>query len=444
MKFTKQHQKDWDSFKKNYQKVKKRLRLTDPKWTFALDKKTKIPKVKLCYTIPYEKNKLGTNIIRWKNKQEYIKNRDINDYDILVMKNELIKYHEQITNDQDRLLSGMTDDDDGIDFWVKEYIQRNTTEMKTLSANTMIGDEFSLMDFIDYLEANQKSKSIYDIDKVMIYDYLQYRLKYGSVKGGNRPWTPSSINSSYRRIRAWYNWMVRKPNTDLKFGLLNGMGIELPKIKLDTTTFTKKEITAIYRFIETMKDLDWGWFIPILRTLIITGARIDEVVNMKMDDVDMDTWKWTFAGKGLKTRNMPIQDEILQGELKSMMLDDDGLLINKKYVFHKSFYRKSPSGLRGYKEGQYSHYLDYDTPYSLSGVRKKFKKMVRHLKLNDKLSAHSCRRFYITQMLINTGGNVPLVALLVGHETWDVVRLYSKNVIDENIPLNINLKNVIM
>ena len=99
--------------------------------------------------------------------------------------------------------------------------------------------------------------------------------------------------------------------------------------------------------------------------------------------------------------------------------------------------------MRGYKEGQYSHYLDYDSPYSLSGVRKKFKKMVRHLKLNDKLSAHSCRRFYITQMLKETGGDIPLVAQLVGHSSWDMVKRYSKIVIDENTQTNLNLNKLV-
>ena len=70
--------------------------------------------------------------------------------------------------------------------------------------------------------------------------------------------------------------------------------------------------------------------------------------------------------------------------------------------------------------------------------------MVRHLKLNDKLSAHACRRFYITKMLMVTGGNVPLVAQLVGHSTWDVVRLYCKDVIDEDTLTNLNLKNVML
>ena len=445
MKYTKQHQKDWDSFKKKYKREKKRLRLTDPKWTFALDKNTIIPKVKLCYTIPYERNRLSGNVIRYKNKQEYIKNRDINDYDILVRREELTKYHELIINEQDRLLKGLTDDEDGVDYWVRQYIKRNTTEMKTLSVRTMDADEFSLMDFIEYLDSNKKSKSIYSIDKDLVYDYLTYRFKFGSSKGGNQPWAPSSINGSYRRIRAWYNWLSTKPNTELQFGLLNGMGKQLPKIELDTTTFTKREITAVYKFMNSMKgDLEWSWFVPILRTLLITGARKEEVVMMKMDDVDMDTWEWRFVGKGNKTRTMPIQDEMLQDELKNMMLDDNGFLVNKDYVFHQNFYRKSPSGFRGYKKGQHAHYLDYDKPYSVSGVSRKFKKMVRHLKLNDNLSPHACRRFYITEMLKNTGGNVPLVAQLVGHSTWDVVRLYCKNVIVEETATNINLKNVIM
>ena len=71
MKFTKHHQKDWDIFKKKYKRLKKRFNLTHPKWTYALDKKTIIPKVKLCYTIPYEINKLGDNVIRYKNVKYY-------------------------------------------------------------------------------------------------------------------------------------------------------------------------------------------------------------------------------------------------------------------------------------------------------------------------------------------------------------------------------------
>ena len=69
----------------------------------------------------------------------------------------------------------------------------------------------------------------------------------------------------------------------------------------------------------------------------------------------------------------------------------------------------------------------------------KTKDMIRTLKLNEKLSTHSTRRYFITEMLKKTGGNIPLVAQLAGHSTWDVVRLYTKDVVDESADVNVGL-----
>jgi integrase len=78
-------------------------------------------------------------------------------------------------------------------------------------------------------------------------------------------------------------------------------------------------------------------------------------------------------------------------------------------------------------------------PINTSGVQHKSKDMFRELRLSDKLTTHSTRRFFITEMLKKTNGNIPLVAQLVGHNTWDVVRLYTKDVVDENMDLNVGL-----
>ena len=63
------------------------------------------------------------------------------------------------------------------------------------------------------------------------------------------------------------------------------------------------------------------------------------------------------------------------------------------------------------------------------------------LKLDEKLTPHSCRRYFITEMLKKTNGNIPLVAQLVGHNTWDVVRLYTKNVVSETDEVNVGIFN---
>ena len=77
--------------------------------------------------------------------------------------------------------------------------------------------------------------------------------------------------------------------------------------------------------------------------------------------------------------------------------------------------------------------------FTSSGVYHKFKKMIRFLKLNPNLSTHCTRRFFITEMLKKTNGDIPLVAQLVGHNTWDVVKLYTKDLVDKSKKVNVGL-----
>jgi len=48
------------------------------------------------------------------------------------------------------------------------------------------------------------------------------------------------------------------------------------------------------------------------------------------------------------------------------------------------------------------------------------------LGLNPKLTPHSCRRGFITYMLEKTDGNVPLIAQIVGHKSWEMVYRYNR------------------
>ena len=70
---------------------------------------------------------------------------------------------------------------------------------------------------------------------------------------------------------------------------------------------------------------------------------------------------------------------------------------------------------------------DLKKHFAISSVEHKMKKMVRHLKVNEKLTPHSCRRFFISHMLKLTEGNVPFVSQLVGHESWVMVNRYARN-----------------
>ena len=55
--------------------------------------------------------------------------------------------------------------------------------------------------------------------------------------------------------------------------------------------------------------------------------------------------------------------------------------------------------------------------------------MVKELGLSKELTPHSCRRYYITEMLIKTNGNIPLIGELVGHSDWKTTQKYAKPVL---------------
>ena len=441
MKFTKIHQKKWDTFKKEYPEKKKKFRLIEPKWSYALDKNTKSGTIKLCYTIPTQ-NTDGQ--IRYKHKQEYLKTRTFQDLDLLIQKDELERHHFHITKENETIIRSFNLDDKSIDYWVDRYLKRDTTEIKTISSRSIKADDIVLRDFLDYIKTEKpKYNDIYLIDRNLVKSYLTFRMKVG---GKRKKWSANAVHSYYCRIRAFYNWLSRFDELDLERCLLNGMGIELPKRTFDTSSFSPSEITKVYHFMkDEKKSNEWFWFIPMLNVLLLTGCRTSEVVYMKIDDVDMDSREWYFRGKGDKKRRTKFQDNQLWKQIKERMVDASGHKYEKEYVFHRLFIRKTNKGkgLFDYSNKKGNVVEDFNKVYHLDGFRKKFRKMVELLDINPKITPHSTRRLFITEMLKSTNGNIPLVAQLVGHNDWSIVRRYSKDVILDNTKTNLNLEKVI-
>ena len=448
MKYTKVHQQKWDRFKKEVLKKKKRLHIYT-KWSFQLDKNTKDGNLRITYSIPIQIERDGELIERNKQQKIYLKNRTFKDLDILL--SELQDVDNRVNKLRDDVIENLQGGDgDEIEFWIEKYLNRDKEEIKSIGRRTIESDKSSLYDYLSWLKDNKpNSLSIYNLTKELLLQYFTHRSKVGGVSG--KKWRNGSIRTSYRRIRGFYNWMARKTKLELEVGKLNNM--DMPKVQVVTESFSPSEIKKISEFMnKEKKHREWGWFIPMLRTLLLTGCRLSEVVNMKIEDIDIDNREWYFKGKGSKFRKTAFRDNELWKEIKSRIMDKDGKMFDKKYVFHMDYWKQGFKGIKGYKKGTKGikgdyelgfQIVDYQRRFTTSGVYHKFKKMVEQLSLNEKLSPHSCRRFFITEMLKKTNGNIPLVAQLVGHSTWDVVRMYSKSVISEDTPTNINLKEIV-
>ena len=170
-----------------------------------------------------------------------------------------------------------------------------------------------------------------------------------------------------------------------------------------------------------------------------TGVRIRELCNMKINDIEPSTRTWSFKGKGRYGGKERIQrlPQYLWDMISYLIVDEKGKLrTDKEYVFHQCFYK--PYGVVKWG-GKMIKVEDLSKPFTEDGFRNKFYKMVNHLKLTKGLSPHACRRYYITEMLKKTNGDIPLVAQLVGHSSWDMVKLYAQSMITEKTDTNIGL-----
>ena len=174
--------------------------------------------------------------------------------------------------------------------------------------------------------------------------------------------------------------------------------------------------------------------------MLETGVRITELCNMRINDIEPTTMTWTFKGKGRfggKERKQRFPQYVWD-MISYLIVDDKGLLrTDKEYVFHQKYWK--PYDKDRFGDNKMVFLEDINRPFTTDGFRNKFYKMREYLNLTKGLSPHSCRRYYITEMLKLTKGDIPLVAELVGHSSWDMVKRYAQSVITEDTKTNIGL-----
>lgn len=418
-----------DKIRKAFDKEKKRLRITEPKFTIQLDSKT--DKLLLSYSIPIDVGIDSNNnrIIRKKQKKRYLKTATINDLEYVVMN--VQKYADTVMNEINKKVMQIGGEKDTISYWAKVYENPFRKGNIEISVRSLADDKKALKTLTKWLkEYEPKMLNIWNwVDDGR--DCLMRFMKHKQTIGGERKkWGNSSVNSYHRRYRAFFNFLSHNidgfPN-----GILNNM--PFAKSTTITETFTPMEMEIVKQFMDdNAESEEWGWFIPILHTLLETGCRVSEVCNLKIKDIEPIERKVGLIGKGNKQRYLYLRSKSLWKRIsKFIYTDDRKIRIDKEHIFNLSYNKRT--------NGEWHLIEDISKPFHPSGVQHKFKKMIRFLNLNPKLTTHSTRRYFITTMLKKTNGDIPLVAQLVGHQSWDIVKLYTKDLVDDTKRVNVGL-----
>ncbi len=203
---------------------------------------------------------------------------------------------------------------------------------------------------------------------------------------------------------------LRKEHVDYLYlrGIFRQLRAELGvvvtnKPKLLPYVPTEEEMQRYYKSVWQARNMQ---HMVIIKTLLYTGLRVSEVVNIKLEDVDLEACQiHVKCGKGHKGRKVPFPYAFK--EVLALHID----AARKKgasYLFESSWRRL----------------------YTTRGIRKILDRYTKEAGMGRSISPHKLRHFLFT-WLKKQGIDDALIQPYSGHESRQSLEIYSKLSIGE-------------
>lgn len=263
-------------------------------------------------------------------------------------------------------------------------------EEKNYSKYTVINYGKDLKLFLRFLK-DEKITDIKKIDYKIMRTYLSflYDLDYSK----------KSIARNISTLRSFFHYLLKENKIDSNpMNLITNpkMDKKLPKVLYN------EQLENLLAAPDTKTTLGQRDSV-ILETIYSTGVRVSELVSIKISDINFNEKTIKVLGKGSKER-VVLFGSVLEKKL-NLYLNDGRLSLLKKpndYLILNS---------RGNKI----------TPRSIEIIIEKY---LRQLGLNIKVTPHTLRHTFATDML-NNGADLKTVQELLGHESLSTTQIYT-------------------
>jgi len=259
------------------------------------------------------------------------------------------------------------------------------------SAHTVKAYRMDLAAFAQWFEQTTgRAFEPHAVDPRDITEYRGYQLRQGAK--------PATVNRRLIALRRFFQWAKHKGHlSSSPFEVLESVAVKYQK---DTAPkwLSPKEQAALLRPVrasESKRDL------AIIQTLLGAGLRVSELANLRVSDLEITErsgWLTVRQGKGGKTRSVPLDNRTrhaLTDYLEERKDDTSAALFVGQ---------RGDVGVRG---------IDY---------------LVRKYAYQAKLlecTAHTLRHSF-AKNLLDVGVSLDQVATLLGHESLDTTRMYTK------------------
>lgn len=263
---------------------------------------------------------------------------------------------------------------------ISQYIEYLELE-KGLSKNTIDSYRRDLYGLTEFA-----GEDINKIDRQNINSYIR-SLKENNLK-------PTSIIRKVATIRGFFKWVY-------SIGIISknpASAIEQPKVpqKLPKVVSVKEIEEMLHSNLNSTQAL-------IMELLYSAGLRVSELVNLKVNDIDIASKYVRCFGKGSKERIIPIGQKAI--EKLENYLPERELVIKKFNIDTKRLFINEKGRL-----------LNRQDVYNFIHQRGKL--------IHKNISPHTLRHSFATHLLEN-GADLRVVQELLGHSDVSTTQLYT-------------------
>lgn len=288
-------------------------------------------------------------------------------------------------------------------------------EFKNLSVETIKSYNNTLQEFHDYCVENEII-DVLDIKPRIIKNYLIYCQKVRKNK-------TTSINHKLRNLKIFFNYLEEIEVVDKKTNAAKKINHIKEDVKIEV--FTDYQIKQMLNYYRRLKTRDKAFYsyrdYTIIVTLLGTGIRLGELVNLQWRHIDLKNGIMSIFGKKRITRSIPLTEKLIKE-------------LAEYYVFCQQYFDEL---------NEYVFTDNQNERMSRNAVQNMFKRLKEIMNFkNVRLSCHTFRHTFAHRCL-TSGMDVFSLQNMLGHQkleqTMKYVALWGtalKEVNEKHNPLN--------
>lgn len=274
-----------------------------------------------------------------------------------------------------------------------EYLSRE----KNFSSHTITAYYNDVIEFKDYIEVQFESK-LEEVQYNSIRNWIVSLIENGISN--------KTVNRKISSLKSFYKFLLKTKQISIN-PLLKHKSLKVPK-KVQVP-FSEKELQEVFEVNDFPYDFDGIRNRLIIELFYTTGIRKSELIELKLNDVDLTSKTLKVLGKRNKERILPILNctiDLIKSYLE-LRLSLEKIQNSEVLILSKSGNKLSQSFV-------YRLINDY-----FSSVSQKTKK-----------SPHVLRHTFATHLL-NNGADLNSVKELLGHASLSSTQIYTHSSLAE-------------